>query len=215
MTVRLALVFSAAILAPSLAYSAPAPTVDDYNRALSQAESRVESKALTPPDAGGCEPWDGCNIVGNRRGFEMAVGTQGVAIAAQRIVKSSAAQIRRKPVAARPGQVSADDLKLQFQRGSAELTPDGETRIAAFADALNVPDRASRAFLIVGHTDATGTEERNQGLSEARAVAVKDALVRKGVDAARLQTKGLGTREPASPDPFAAANRRVEVRAAG
>lgn len=215
MTVRWALFFSAAILAPSLAFSAPAVSLQDYNRALAQAESRVESETITPPNAGACEPSEGCVVVDGVRGFLMAVGAQGPAVAAQKMFRSSSTQVRRKPVVVRPGQISADDLKLQFQRGSADLTPDGEARIGAFASALNLPERVSRAFLIVGHTDATGTEERNQGLSEARAIAVKEALVRKGVDAARLETKGLGTREPATSDPFAAANRRVEVRAAG
>lgn len=214
MTVRLALVFSAAILAPTLAYSAPAPSVDGYKGALSQSISRVEPQPATATGETPCEPSEGCIAVGRTRGIDLVMGTQGVATAAQRIVKAKS-QGRPRPAVAARDHVSADDLKLHFLRGSAELTPDGEANIAKFAVALNDTKFTGRAFLIVGHTDATGTEERNQGLSEARAVAVKDALVRKGVDPARLETKGLGTREPAARDPNAAANRRVEVRAAG
>ena len=47
-------------------------------------------------------------------------------------------------------------------------------------------------FAVAGHTDATGTEEYNQGLSERRAVSVKNWLVSNGVSAARLQTVGYG-----------------------
>ena len=47
-------------------------------------------------------------------------------------------------------------------------------------------------FAVAGHTDATGTEEYNQGLSERRAVSVKSWLVSNGVSAARLQTVGYG-----------------------
>jgi len=47
-------------------------------------------------------------------------------------------------------------------------------------------------FAVAGHTDATGPEEYNQGLSERRAVSVKNWLVSNGVPASRLQTVGYG-----------------------
>lgn len=49
-----------------------------------------------------------------------------------------------------------------------------------------------------GHTDSTGTNEYNQGLSERRATKVKDHLINNGVDASRLSTKGFGEEEPAT-----------------
>ncbi len=47
-------------------------------------------------------------------------------------------------------------------------------------------------FVVSGHTDATGPEDYNQGLSERRAVSVKNWLVSNGVSATRLQTVGYG-----------------------
>lgn len=47
-------------------------------------------------------------------------------------------------------------------------------------------------FVVSGHTDATGPEDYNQGLSERRAASVKNWLVSNGVSAARLQTVGYG-----------------------
>lgn len=47
-------------------------------------------------------------------------------------------------------------------------------------------------FVVSGHTDATGPEDYNQGLSERRAVSVKSWLVSNGVSAKRLQTVGYG-----------------------
>ena len=47
-------------------------------------------------------------------------------------------------------------------------------------------------FVLSGHTDSTGPEAYNQGLSERRAGSVKDWLVSNGVDASRLEAKGYG-----------------------
>ena len=67
-----------------------------------------------------------------------------------------------------------------------------------------------------GHTDATGTAERNDVLSQERADAVKKFLVGLGVDGGRLRAKGYGARQLANPNaPKAPANRRDEVKLAG
>jgi len=69
---------------------------------------------------------------------------------------------------------------------------------------------------VAGHTDNTGTADHNQTLSEGRAKAVVDALVKDyGIDAARLQAKGYGATKPVAPndtDDGRAKNRRVELR---
>lgn len=69
-------------------------------------------------------------------------------------------------------------------------------------------------LLIEGHTDAQGDEAHNQRLSEARAHAVRDALVGRGVTAARLRAVGLGESRPVgdnATDVGRAQNRRVEL----
>lgn len=66
--------------------------------------------------------------------------------------------------------------------------------IEELADAL---DRYERVILEVqGHTDNIGGEEFNQRLSDARANAVRDALIAKGVDESRLRAKGFGFMVP-------------------
>jgi OOP family OmpA-OmpF porin len=47
-------------------------------------------------------------------------------------------------------------------------------------------------FVLSGHTDSTGPEDYNQGLSERRAVSVKNWLVSNGVSSTRLKTVGYG-----------------------
>ncbi len=71
---------------------------------------------------------------------------------------------------------------------------------------------------IQGHTDAIGTETYNQGLSERRAVAVREYLISKGINASRLTTKGFGELQPTASNDNAAGralNRRailIEIR---
>ena len=69
-------------------------------------------------------------------------------------------------------------------------------------------------ILIVGHTDAVGTTDSNQGLSQRRATSVSNYLTGQGVSSARLRTAGRGEMEPIGSNETDAgrqANRRVEV----
>ena len=73
----------------------------------------------------------------------------------------------------------------------------------------------SRRVSVEGHTDATGPDTYNQGLSERRAKAVRDHLVSKGADGSKLTTAGYGESNPiASNDTREgrALNRRVDLR---
>jgi OOP family OmpA-OmpF porin len=101
---------------------------------------------------------------------------------------------------------------ILFDTDSARLKPESKTAL----DELVATAKAhpSWKFLIEGHTDNTGGDAHNQALSAQRAAAVKANLVRAGVVASRLATKGYGaTRPVASNDTEAgrSQNRRVEV----
>lgn len=68
---------------------------------------------------------------------------------------------------------------------------------------------------IEGHTDSTGTNKYNQGLSERRAKAVYAYLVKKNIEASRLSVVGFGEEKPAYPNDTRegqAKNRRVELK---
>lgn len=65
-----------------------------------------------------------------------------------------------------------------------------------------------------GHTDATGDEDFNERLARARAEAVRNALVARGIDPTRIGVAGYGERLPVADNATAAGravNRRVEV----
>ena len=68
--------------------------------------------------------------------------------------------------------------------------------------------------LIIGHTDATGSDSYNQNLSERRSGAARSFLISQGIESSRIRTQGLGESEPVASNDTAAGqaqNRRVEV----
>jgi len=74
--------------------------------------------------------------------------------------------------------------------------------------------KADWKMSIEGHTDSTSTPRHNQGLSERRAVSVKNYLTTAGIDKSRLTTVGYGQDKPVAPNdnPIGKAqNRRVEL----
>ena len=69
------------------------------------------------------------------------------------------------------------------------------------------------SLILAGFTDERGTPEYNRGLGERRAQAVREALVRSGADASRIQTVSFGAEMPADPGSGESAwakNRRAE-----
>jgi adhesin transport system outer membrane protein len=76
-------------------------------------------------------------------------------------------------------------------------------------------DNPNTDAVIAGHTDSTGTDEYNQWLSERRAEAVRDRLVKEhGVDLGRLTVKGYGEKQPMATNKTASGrrlNRRVDM----
>ena len=101
---------------------------------------------------------------------------------------------------------------LRFDSDSATIQPDSKSLLDDIATSLkNFPDWRLR---IVGHTDATADPQHNLHLSVDRALAIKAALVDRGVDPQRLDASGLGESRPitsnATPE-GRALNRRVEL----
>jgi outer membrane protein OmpA-like peptidoglycan-associated protein len=70
-------------------------------------------------------------------------------------------------------------------------------------------------FAIGGHTDSTGRATTNEKISNKRAIAVRDYLVKKGIDTTRLDAKGFGEGFPITTNKTRAGraqNRRVEIK---
>jgi len=115
-----------------------------------------------------------------------------------------------------PGQDAAKptiDLYINFEFDSAKLDNDGILVLKRLGAALKDPKLAVFVFEIAGHTDAVGTDEYNQGLSEKRAKAVVDHLVAfYEISPAKLKAAGYGKsrlRDPSKPND--GVNRRVQI----
>ena len=85
------------------------------------------------------------------------------------------------------------NLSIEFEYDSDRPTPNGQKEIATLGAALSDPKLKDFQFLVAGHTDARGSDEYNQRLSERRAAAVVAILAQAfKVDPARLKPKGFG-----------------------
>jgi outer membrane protein OmpA-like peptidoglycan-associated protein len=97
--------------------------------------------------------------------------------------------------------------EVMFDFDSSTLKPGAYQEMDRVARILNkYPQTTIR---VEGYTDSKGSEAYNQILSEKRAMAVKNALVQRGVDPLRIQTVGYGESQPISSND--AVNRRVSI----
>jgi outer membrane protein OmpA-like peptidoglycan-associated protein len=101
---------------------------------------------------------------------------------------------------------------VNFRTGKSVLLPESEVILDRVAESLaGNPDVKVE---VGGHTDATGSKATNQRLSLARAEAVRQYLIGKGVAAARITAKGYASTRPLAENNTVegrAANRRVEL----
>lgn len=109
-------------------------------------------------------------------------------------------------------KVSKAAQNLFFATGSATLLAKSNPALNNVVAVLN--ENPNFNVDISGHTDNTGTPEKNQALSENRANAVKAYLVKKGIDPARITATGFAAEKPVADNKTAAGrskNRRVEM----
>ncbi len=108
---------------------------------------------------------------------------------------------------------------LRFASGSAVIPKAAYTKLDEFAGKVSEWTKAhpNNKIEISGHTDSVGKKGFNQQLSARRAAAVKAYLVKKGVSAGQLTTKGYGPDKPVADNTSPegrAQNRRVEAKQA-
>jgi outer membrane protein OmpA-like peptidoglycan-associated protein len=146
----------------------PVPALDPLR--AQQADARLESDepAAVPPAATDDDPF----------------------AALERRLKPLSFEIERT------GNLLTADLgrSVWFADGSAELNRAARQTLRQVADALKETDDIG--IKIVGHTDSSGTEARNQMLSGQRASVVAQYLTDQGVPGERLVHEGRGHAEP-------------------
>lgn len=102
---------------------------------------------------------------------------------------------------------------IQFATGSTRLLTTATKELDKLVVILN--EHPDFRISIEGHTDNTGQAAFNQSLSEKRANAVKDYLVKKGISEDRLTAAGFGQTQPIEDNKTSkgrAANRRVDFK---
>jgi peptidoglycan-associated lipoprotein len=98
---------------------------------------------------------------------------------------------------------------VHFKYDSAVVQDNEQGNVSNVAQALTANPQAK--LLIEGNCDERGTEEYNRALGERRALALREALAKTGVDPLRIQTRSYGKDKPVDPghdDAAWAKNRR-------
>jgi len=106
---------------------------------------------------------------------------------------------------------------IYFDFNKATIRPESYPVLDSIAQLLK--ENPSIIVEVAGHTDERGSYEYNMKLSQARAEAVVNYLIKKGIDPRRLIPKGYGESQPVIPNAKTEAehqmNRRVEFRIIG
>ncbi|MGC1308136.1 MAG: OmpA family protein [Phormidesmis sp.] len=102
--------------------------------------------------------------------------------------------------------------QVSFELGSAQLTRPGTETLDRLSNELKKFSQDTVAVRIIGHASLTGSQDRNQALSQARADAVSQYLKTTGITL-DIVAEGKGASEPLpNMDPADACNQRTEVR---
>jgi peptidoglycan-associated lipoprotein len=86
---------------------------------------------------------------------------------------------------------------VHFKFDSAVVQDSEQSNISSVAQALNSDPNVK--LLIEGNCDERGTEEYNRALGERRALALREALAKTGIDPARIRTISYGKDKPVDP----------------
>ena len=161
---------------------------------------------------------------------------QRVEVAKQTIaLRTAEANLKNASAQRAQARLEARDAQIKQLRDSLNAKQTDRGTLVTFGDVLFGTDRADlkssglvninklaqflsqnpdRKVIVEGYTDSTGTANYNQSLSERRAGSVRTALVKMGVDPARIVAQGYGKEYPVAENSSVsgrAMNRRVEV----
>ncbi len=102
---------------------------------------------------------------------------------------------------------------VAFDLNKANLKPSFYSRLNEIIQTLK--ESPETRFEVIGHADNTGEADYNQGLSERRAGAVADYLIKNGIAPNRFTTSGRGEMDPVADNRTRegrAKNRRVDLK---
>ncbi len=159
----------------------------------------------------------GCSLTAQATGSVQS-GGEARGQASSEVSAEAAAPAPPAPAAAPAIELKQGRLEyrgvINFEYDRAALREDPETTrtLSEFRNFLQEHPEVS--LEIEGHTDSRGSDEYNLDLSDRRAVSVKDWLVERGIDSARLTAVGKGEGDPQLPEPEECRNADQENTAA-
>jgi formylglycine-generating enzyme len=106
-----------------------------------------------------------------------------------------------------------DIYGIYFDIGKSVVKPESFAIIDQIVKYLS--ENPKTRIMVEGHTDNTGSDAKNQVLSEKRAEAIKAEIVKRGIDTGRLETKGYGSSKPIADNKTTdgrTQNRRVTIK---
>jgi len=133
------------------------------------------------------------------------VGPRTYASSAQEVASQFGPALAAQP--SRP-----EKFTLYFVQGSDEFSEESKREVDIIL--AEIAKRPVPDVLVIGHTDAVGSDSFNDALGLQRAETVRAALIRLGIPAADIRALSRGKRELAIPTPDGVAeprNRRVEI----
>jgi len=190
--------------------------------------ARAIAVALLPAWLAACAPGATIVLLPDQDGRKSAVAvTQGgketvldepYAAARQRtsgtdVYRSSPQEVTTRfapALAAQPARKTT--FTLYFIEAKEEFTD--ESKLIVDGVFTEIAKRPVPDIVVVGHADATGTDQFNDSLAQRRADVVKTELIRRGIPTASIEAISRGSREPAVPTASGVAearNRRVEI----
>ena len=148
-------------------------------------------------------------LVDGRRRYAVCVTAEGYRDTCTTVTDIADIQvIRLEPV-----QVRKFVLRnMFFATDKTDILPSSDAALQELYNLLN--DNPDIRIRIIGHTDDVGKDDYNLRLSQGRSGSVKQEMVRRGIDARRIETDGRGEQDPIVPndsDEHRQMNRRVEI----
>jgi outer membrane protein OmpA-like peptidoglycan-associated protein len=151
--------------------------------------------------------------------FVVFLRSQGVGQFRKRITIEPGEEVMVEAILRDPRAVVRDGRieileSVFFEVDAAAIKPESYSLLEEVATLLASED-GIELVEVQGHTDAQGSDEHNLELSQRRAEAVREFLIRQGVAGSRLTARGFGETVPIAPNDTVAGraqNRRVEFR---
>jgi outer membrane protein OmpA-like peptidoglycan-associated protein len=190
------------------AEAAVATAGNERNRVLLEARTREAEASRLEAEASRLQ----AEAARSQAMDEKRAGDAGAALLAEEVrrLQTQVSELRTQQTGRGWVLTLANDVL--FDSGRATLKPGAQKAVENLAQFLL--KQADREITIEGFTDATGSDELNRRLSEQRADAVKRALVARGIEADRIDTRGYGPAFPVASNDSAVGrqlNRRVQV----